>query len=1481
MALSPTRIHQGAETSYVWERAAIDFVLGGLSDLDPFQAWPLQELSDVSSGRLYEIDLLLLGRRALYLIEIKSWPGRVSGDVRDWRVTHEGRDRFVENPYFLTNSKAKVLASKLKAKLEYPDNQIWVEPLVFLSHEGVDVQPLDESGKSHVVTRGNIIKALTHDDYPGSPATTRRRSVNRRQMASVVKALHELGIRPSQASRRIGEYTLGPLLREGPGYQEHSAAHATLADRSRRVRSYLVPGATVAERRQQLERAARREAEVLENLGEHPSVLSCRSYVENAPLGPALLFEPFDDGLPLDMVIRLRPDLSFDDRMAILQRISEALAFCHGRGVLHRNLSPTSILVRKQDGQPIEVKLHSFHLASQAEGTRGTIHMTAMSDDVDLIYRAPEILDDPAGARVESDIFSLGALACLVLTGRHPAETIMKRDQALIRDKCIRLTDLSDDFLANFGKVIEYATAYNFAERPDDPMEWFSLLEEEATNPAPVAESEDVDPHKAANGQELPGGFVVQRILGSGTTARVFHVVKEKKHFALKVPHDDECAERLRAEHAVLAKLRHQHIVEQHGMHEVGSRPCLLLDLAAPKLWRSHQDTSEPRTLAELIRQQGPVGLDYAKRFGDDLLSAVQYLEEQSVQHRDIKPGNIGFTPSQKQARHLVLFDFSLAPAEPNHIMVGTPGYRDPGLRLRGRWDAAADRFSAAVTLYEMLVGIRLELAQGAAGQRANDPLIRAERFDAAVRDRLVEFFSRALHPDAERRFVSAEEMRHEWLGALTARFTQPLPTEVSVTDASVPAATIADESKHTTTASVPSAPTDPLANVEPSTPIDALPLTAAAKNGLDRAGIATAAELGALPRNHLSAIHGIGRRVAREIQAVAEEIRQRIGAIDKADAFSANYRGMRQELHAGPPLGLDPKQITRLRDAGIHNTDELASAARDRIHRLLGDDNAKALEKALHAQGEVDRPRSLTDWLTILLPKTPKKLSKTEKAVRTILGLLPLDGFAPGEAVAAGEVVRHIKIAQPNISVRFRALRKQWNQTIQIGQLVDLCQDIVQNAGGVCRFDQASDVLMAAHRRRDVDLSEAEVMLGRRHAGALLRAVAEMRSDGDGSPPLHLRKIRGNFYLALNSELIDAARQLGAEADRLAERNPLASTAEVKEALRRAVAHTTLAQLSHDRVVKLAADTSAKACASSRLELYPRSMSADRALDLSAAILGASGDGIEPEELKSRVRARYPEAAPLPTRPELDALLKAHGLIFDRTVSRYCRPDEQPATSVVSGTRIFLSMHSIAGAKAPLLDTPAANEARAFHDSIMTAVKRGRFRALQVRLDLADQAALRLAEELNVEPKSLDALFRKHFDALRTQMEVAEENIIQADREGPDGENWELLLKLVGRAADSMVEEILTNRESPQILASPGLLARYDLQAPLQSLVQRAEDSEGSAILLLVPSYETDKLPQINGTLSVPVPLAGQRLKIPQSWLQNAHRAAAPGLTL
>lgn len=104
-------------------------------------------------------------------------------------------------------------------------------------------------------------------------------------------------------------------------------------------------------------------------------------------------------------------------RLAI--HLTKALAYAHERNIIHRNITPTNVLVRKADRV---AKLGDLMQAKALEGTLA-VQLTRPGSVVgNLAYTPPEILENPANADCRSDLYSLGAMVFAVLTGRPPFE---------------------------------------------------------------------------------------------------------------------------------------------------------------------------------------------------------------------------------------------------------------------------------------------------------------------------------------------------------------------------------------------------------------------------------------------------------------------------------------------------------------------------------------------------------------------------------------------------------------------------------------------------------------------------------------------------------------------------------------------------------------------------------------------------------------------------------------------------------------------------------------------------------------------------------------------------------------------------------------------------------------------------------------------------------------------------------------------------
>ena len=129
---------------------------------------------------------------------------------------------------------------------------------------------------------------------------------------------------------------------------------------------------------------------------------------------PGLLYLSMEyfAGRTLSEVIAQRGVVPLKDIQDILQQIAAGLDAAHQAGVIHRDLKPSNVLV----GERGAVKLIDFGLATTLVGDSLTATGAILGTPH---YMAPEqVRGKPVDAR--TDVYSLGALAYHVVTGRPP-----------------------------------------------------------------------------------------------------------------------------------------------------------------------------------------------------------------------------------------------------------------------------------------------------------------------------------------------------------------------------------------------------------------------------------------------------------------------------------------------------------------------------------------------------------------------------------------------------------------------------------------------------------------------------------------------------------------------------------------------------------------------------------------------------------------------------------------------------------------------------------------------------------------------------------------------------------------------------------------------------------------------------------------------------------------------------------------------------
>lgn len=864
----PSNWVQVTPSEFPWEQEALSFVQQALPTTEPYAAWANFEV--ISDGSISEIDLLICSPKGVFLVEIKSWPGSLVDSGQTWRNTRpDGKVRTFDNPLLLTNRKAKKLKSLLGRQKAFRRESLpYIAPAVFLSSPELSCN-LSIEGRQGIFGRGPEPDGTTtqRGNLPSvidglitvSPEEHRslgKRRIDRPMAKRIATAMEQIGLRPEQRSRKVGELELGDLLDEGVGYQDFAATHPRDQRTQRRVRIYGLPSSD-PEERDRVVRAADREFKILGPL-QHPNLMHPVDAQEHE-LGAAVVFERDPSEQRLDHFLAEHgTQLDLYDRLSLLRSLGETVAWAHGRRIYHRSLSPRNVLVVRPRTEGQHLRVGGWQTGVRLEGgtltsaIAGTQHVLDLVDDESSPYIAPEAVSLVEADPERLDVFSIGAIGYHVLTGVPPAATLGALTARLQRDKGLEIAADLDGAANGLAELIRGATAADASHRFStvaDLLEYLDEAEEELTRP-PESEEPEVDPLKLSKGDRI-GTFTVQRRLGRGSTAiAVLAKDADDRELVLKIASTPEHSARIREEGEVLGKLRDSTIIPlRDGPLDFGGHAALVLGFAGNG------------TLARWLSKEGSVSLGKLEDWGTDLLSAVAYLEREGIAHRDIKPENLGIAEvgPRKQPR-LVLLDFSLSRAPTDQLEAGTRPYLDPflGTGGRDRWDLSAERFSAAVVLHQMAAGTLPFWGDRSTDPRFTDANVTVDErgLPEPIRDSLTELLQQALHRDATKRFDTADDLLRAW--RLVFADLDRTGTSTGVSD---------EERARLLTAATA------------ATPVRGLGLDPRAVDALERAGIDTVAQFLDLPPLWVNQLRGVSLETRRVLGEAQRGLRQRLAA--------------------------------------------------------------------------------------------------------------------------------------------------------------------------------------------------------------------------------------------------------------------------------------------------------------------------------------------------------------------------------------------------------------------------------------------------------------------------------------------------------------------------------------------------------------------------------------------------------------------------
>ncbi len=1148
------------------ERQALRFLQEGLPETYTVYGnpWLVER-----SGVIYELDAVVVAPHAIFVVEIKSYRGRIEGTDHDWYIPNP-----IPSPLKRNRLTAQILKGLLRRE-NYTAGQVWVEGLVFLSAT-TDVGVQGPASKDRVHTQKTILAALQ------DPALIERVS-GRQSLPPASQADRDLlqlltGFQKGSARpvRRVREYEIRGPLGHTDTYSELLGING-LTGKERVLRIYSIPHLGQQAQRARIEERARWEAQVLGRIGRIPGILSAdQPFTDEA--GIVLPMEHFAGVSLTTWIEKFVPNAtpaqsqilpSLKSRTDLWMKIATALDESHRQGVVHRLLRPEVVLVQDWP-DPQEIRITGFDLAKQLS-TDATIASTSLGDDR-LVFAAPEVVMAFSSAEPASDQFSLGALLALLLTGKPLFDHTR---QLLTSHRMVRrVKDVSPRIPLSLDEVVDRMLKLRPTERYSSLKEAIQAVEDgrdpqQRTLPGfELPKTDGLDPDNLLSHTRLNPDYEVQGKLGQGGMAVVYSArhLPSGRTRALKISRAETAAEEaLRGEYHVLSGLDHPNIVRVIDLTKmVEGRLTLIMERVGNqnlREWITEHTTPEP--LAQ-------------RRLAEDLLAGLAYLEQKGVTHKDLKPDNLLVNDGR-----LTIIDFSLADFPEDTFCGGTALYRDPS---SPRWTHATDRYAAALCLFELYAG--RHAFDGKVPEPGERPQILAEEIDPSG---LAAFFQKALDPNPEQRFGSAQAMRDALLRAL-GEDVQDAPQHATVHEA-----------------------------FELSTPLHATGLSPRAQNTLRRVRVLTVGDLVALEPSEIRAIHAIGTKTASEVLGLHGRLRAQ-GLKAEGDRSRPMEPPMMASLMDSPEplakLALPPSVRTTLEQAGLPSIGSLAGMTRSQLLeiRSVGPGTVAQLFEALQQfQTKQGDGQIRVTTLDRLWDQASSALTSSQKAA--LEGWIGLTGTPQTQQQLAAALGR----SQPQISSDCNLGLEHLDQAV-LDPAATALDSLLEGCGGIERLDE----------------------LGRRFEGTW----PADQITGQGMVRLLVKLSPGRFHIleiaTLNSPVVaypiydlETLQRFAREVHRLAEPWPPLEP----EAVRRSLSGFLPNYLGDPIDLGLRLDTDLRIAETGHLYYGP--LPAAHALDF---VLRQVRDCMSLEKLQHEVKRIFGSETPFPDRDHLISILTGLG---------------------------------------------------------------------------------------------------------------------------------------------------------------------------------------------------------------------------------------------
>lgn len=191
-----------------------------------------------------------------------------------------------------------------------------------------------------------------------------------------------------------------------------------------------------------------REGRVGQQL-DHDNIVRILSVNKDEPTGSYYMVMEFVEGSSMKEFLAGRKKLEPVEALRLLEETATGLAYAHGKGMTHRDIKPTNILISANR----TAKLVDFGLAGVKASQGGHPEETKIERTVD--YAGLEKATSVQSGDPRSDIFFLGCVLYEMLTGRPPMEPTKDAQARMSRHRFESIPPIRRDELTAPASVFQ------------------------------------------------------------------------------------------------------------------------------------------------------------------------------------------------------------------------------------------------------------------------------------------------------------------------------------------------------------------------------------------------------------------------------------------------------------------------------------------------------------------------------------------------------------------------------------------------------------------------------------------------------------------------------------------------------------------------------------------------------------------------------------------------------------------------------------------------------------------------------------------------------------------------------------------------------------------------------------------------------------------------------------------------------------------